>query len=137
MDKGLMFLTLALVFLWLVFDDFVGKKRLSSLAQSLTPDLSLPSVKEVAQGAVENLDKHQETVEKSHEKVTETINAPVLNSPNVPQETKDKIIKWQKEDEEAKAKQKESISNFLSKWTDWHNWGFGSHSAPKINLPRK
>lgn len=59
MDKGLTFLTLSLVFLWLVFDDFVGKKRLSNLATMMTPDLSLP-VPQVVQDAKEQLDKAQQ-----------------------------------------------------------------------------
>ncbi|MCQ6337871.1 MULTISPECIES: cytoplasmic protein [Bacillus cereus group] len=51
--KGLTFLTLSLLFLWLVFDDFVGKKRLSKLAQMMTPDLSMPSAGEVAEKVVD------------------------------------------------------------------------------------
>ncbi|MED1170187.1 cytoplasmic protein, partial [Bacillus paranthracis] len=51
--KGLTFLTLSLLFLWLVFDDFVGKKRLSKLAQMMTPDLSMPSPGEVAEKVVD------------------------------------------------------------------------------------
>jgi hypothetical protein len=44
-DKGLLFFTLALVCFWLVFDDLVGKKRLSNIAQMLTPDF--PGIGEV------------------------------------------------------------------------------------------
>ncbi|MCU5087555.1 cytoplasmic protein [Bacillus cereus] len=51
--KGLTFLTLSLIFLWLVFDDFVGKKRISKLAGMMTPDLSMPSVGEVTDKVVE------------------------------------------------------------------------------------
>lgn len=36
-DRGLLFLTLSLVCFWLVFDDFFGKKRLSTLASYMTP----------------------------------------------------------------------------------------------------
>ncbi|HDR7881780.1 TPA: cytoplasmic protein [Bacillus cytotoxicus] len=61
--KGLTFLTLSLLFLWLVFDDFVGKKRLSKLAQMMTPDLSLPSAGEVAEKVVDGAKEYvKETV---------------------------------------------------------------------------
>ncbi|MGG1343874.1 hypothetical protein ABE244_25620 [Bacillus toyonensis] len=66
MDKGLTFLTLSLVFLWLVFDDFVGKKRLSNLATMMTPDLSVPIPFEK-----ELKEAQQKGIEKSKEQVSE------------------------------------------------------------------
>jgi hypothetical protein len=39
MDKGLFFLILALTCLWLVFDEFVGSKRISKLAGYMTPSM--------------------------------------------------------------------------------------------------
>lgn len=36
-DRGLLFLILSLTSIWLVFDDFFGGKRLSNLANMLTP----------------------------------------------------------------------------------------------------
>jgi phosphopantetheinyl transferase (holo-ACP synthase) len=41
-DRGLLFLTLSLTSFWLIFDEFYGNKRLSSLAAKLTPDFPSP-----------------------------------------------------------------------------------------------
>ncbi|EOQ01055.1 hypothetical protein [Bacillus cereus] len=66
--KGLTFLTLSLLFLWLVFDDFVGKKRISKLAQMMTPDLNMPSVGDVANKvADEAKESVKETVKDTRE----------------------------------------------------------------------
>lgn len=67
--KGLTFLTLSLLFLWLVFDDFVGKKRLSKLAQMMTPDLSMPDpirdkVDKVIDDTKENVKKDTQDIKK-------------------------------------------------------------------------
>lgn len=43
MDRGLTFFTLALLLIWLVFDDLFGEKKfLSKLAKAMTPNLSFP-----------------------------------------------------------------------------------------------
>lgn len=52
MDKGLLFLTFALICFWLIFDDFMGKKRLSTFASKMTPQFSTPTVAEAAKAAV-------------------------------------------------------------------------------------
>lgn len=60
-DRGLLFLTLSLVCFWLVFDDFFGKKRLSTLAGYMSP--SIPSlgdaVKQVAEKENKKLATHR------------------------------------------------------------------------------
>ncbi|MFO6953340.1 hypothetical protein [Bacillus cereus] len=59
--KGLTFLTLSIIFLWLVFDDLVGKKRLSRVAKMIAPDLNVPSLGDIASDVTEK----EWTVQKS------------------------------------------------------------------------
>lgn len=56
MDRGLTFFTLALLLIWLVFDDLFGnKKYLSKLAGAMTPNLSLPDpVRDMVDKTVED-----------------------------------------------------------------------------------
>ncbi|MGE7954920.1 hypothetical protein [Lysinibacillus xylanilyticus] len=42
MEKGVLFFTLSVACLWLILDDLFGTKKVSGLAQSLTPDFSTP-----------------------------------------------------------------------------------------------
>ncbi|HDR7311503.1 TPA: hypothetical protein QCX08_004011 [Bacillus cytotoxicus] len=56
MDRGLTFFTLALLLIWLVFDDLFGEKKyLSKLAGAMTPNLSLPDpARDMVDKAVED-----------------------------------------------------------------------------------
>ncbi|QWG70199.1 hypothetical protein EXW32_27815 (plasmid) [Bacillus mycoides] len=55
MDRGLTFFTLALLLIWLVFDDLFGEKKfLSKLAQAMTPNLSADPVRDLMDKTVED-----------------------------------------------------------------------------------
>ena len=41
MEKGLLFMTLSVLCLWILLDEFFGTKKLSKVAESLTPDVGL------------------------------------------------------------------------------------------------
>lgn len=118
--KGLTFLTLSLLFLWLVFDDFVGKKRLSKLAQMMTPDLSLPSAGEVAEKVVDGAKESvKETVKDTRDaqkeadkKVTDGLLKTPKDATDKQKETIDKL-------KEAEKKRKETGA-----WKDRGAWGY-------------
>lgn len=58
MDRGLFFFILGLASIWLVLDEFVGKKRLTTFAGLMTPDLSIAKeVKEAVSDAGEKLNE--------------------------------------------------------------------------------
>ncbi|WP_144597568.1 MULTISPECIES: cytoplasmic protein [Bacillus] len=105
--KGLTFLTLSLLFLWLVFDDFVGKKRLSKLAQMMTPDLSLPSAGEVAEkvvdGAKESVKETAKDTREAQKKADDKVSDAIYN-PKIPvsDKTKDTLNKLKEKDKERK-----------------------------------
>lgn len=93
-DRGLLFLTLSLASFWLVFDEFYGKKRLSSLSTKLTPDFpSLgETVKEKASAAWNNEDQAQKSKE----------------------EAKTNIDKNEKLDEDTKQQLKDMVDHFYN-----------------------
>ncbi|AGT13374.1 putative DNA delivery protein [Bacillus phage Wip1] len=70
MDRGLTFFTLALLLIWLVFDDLFGEKKyLSKLAGAMTPNLSLPdpardAVDKVVEDTKENAKKDVTDIKK-------------------------------------------------------------------------
>lgn len=58
MDRGLFFFILGLASIWLVLDEFVGKKRLTTFAGLMTPDLSMAKeVKQAVSDAGEKLNE--------------------------------------------------------------------------------
>lgn len=65
MDKGLLFLILGFSALWLVMDEFTGKKRLTLLSELMTPDLSIGNV--ITEKADEIKDKVTEKVDEIKE----------------------------------------------------------------------
>jgi hypothetical protein len=71
MEKGLLFLTLAMLCLWLILDEFFGNSKLSALAQRMTPDVpniweavGVPPLEDVTQ-ADKNRNEAKEKVDKS------------------------------------------------------------------------
>lgn len=52
MEKGLLFFTLSMLCLWVILDDFFGSKKLSGIAQNLTPNIKSPgeAVSEFVEG---------------------------------------------------------------------------------------
>lgn len=70
-DRGLLFLTLSLACFWLVFDEFYGNKRLSSLSSKLTPDI--PSVGDAVKDTVEKAWNDTDQAQKSKEEAKTNI----------------------------------------------------------------
>lgn len=68
MEKGLLFLTLAMLCLWLILDEFFGTNKISALAQRMTPDIpdiwDAPPLIDVTQ-ADKNRNEAKENVDKS------------------------------------------------------------------------
>lgn len=107
--KGLTFLTLSLLFLWLVFDDFVGKKRISKLAQMMTPDLNMPSVGDVANKvADEAKESVKETVKDTREAQKEADKKVTDGLLKTPKDATDKQKDTIKKLKEAEKKRKET-----------------------------
>jgi hypothetical protein len=103
--KGLTFLTLSIIFLWLVFDDLVGKKRLSRVAKMIAPDLNVPSLGDIASDVTEKVvDGAKESVKetakdtreaqkKADDKVADVLYKPPFKVSNKTKETLDRLHK--------------------------------------------
>ena len=84
MDKGLFFMTMALACVWIILDDFFGKKYISTLVSNLIPDdigKVLPDLDDI----LPPLEDHKEA-EKSKEKAKDK-----LKDADLPDKTKDLI----------------------------------------------
>lgn len=129
--KGLTFLTLSLLFLWLVFDDFVGKKRLSNLAKMMTPDINMPSAGEIAEKVVdtatdsvkETVDDTRDSQKKADDKVSDVMHKPPIKTSDKTKETLDKLKEADKKRKEVGAYKDKGWLNYS--WEDlWDDtWG--------------
>lgn len=74
MEKGVLFFTLSVACLWLILDDLFGSKKVSGLAQQLTPSFNSPldfakeKVKEVVEGTA-TPEEREKQVKEAKEKV--------------------------------------------------------------------
>lgn len=74
MEKGVLFFTLSVACLWLILDDLFGTKKVSGLAQQLTPNINMPvdffkdKVKDVVEGTATPEEKEKQ-VKEAKEKV--------------------------------------------------------------------
>lgn len=100
MEKGLLFLTLAVGCLWLILDEFFGDKRLSNIVNNVTPDFENP-LKEAVHNAMYGKQTLEEKVEAK-------------------EALKDKVDKEFKSTDKAKSEIKKSIDMF------WEMQGVGS-----------
>lgn len=62
MEKGLLFLTLSILCLWLVLDEFFGERRLTAMVLKLTPDsdTTIGEIKEKVTAKMDEAVKRQE-----------------------------------------------------------------------------
>lgn len=65
MEKGLLYFTISVALLWVILDEFFGSKKLSGIADNLTPDIKSPT--EAVKEAV------TDTVDKAKEKVKDAV----------------------------------------------------------------
>lgn len=121
MDRGLTFFTLALLLIWLVFDDLFGEKKfLSKLAQAMTPNL--PSLGDMGQAVVdtatESVKETAKDTREAQKKADDIVNDTVF----------DKVIKNEKD-----PKKKEKLEDLKDKLTkpkdvspykDKGSWGY-------------
>lgn len=109
MDRGLTFFTLALLLIWLVFDDLFGEKKyLSKLAQAMTPNL--PSIGDMGQavvdGATNSVKETAKDTRDAQKEADKTINDAMF----------DKVIKNEKD-----PKKKEKLEDMKDKFTKKSN----------------
>lgn len=119
MDRGLTFFTLALLLIWLVFDDLFGEKKyLSKLAGAMTPNL--PSLGDMGQAVVDTATESvkettkdtRDAQKKADDKVKDTLLDPPIK---VDPKTKDTLDKLK----EAEKKRKETGT-----YKDKGSWGY-------------
>lgn len=119
MDRGLTFFTLALLLIWLVFDDLFGEKKfLSKLAQAMTPNL--PSLGDMGQAVVdtatESVKETTKDTRDAQKKADDKIKDSLFDPPiKVDEKTKDTLDKLK----EAEKKRKETGT-----YKDKGSWGY-------------
>ncbi|MGE2624073.1 hypothetical protein ACQH8C_23245 [Escherichia coli] len=128
MDRGLTFFTLALLLIWLVFDDLFGEKKyLSKLAQAMTPNL--PSIGDMGQavvdGATESVKETAKDTRKAQKdadkKLDDIMWDPVIKNEKDPEKKKkleDMKDRFTKKSSESAYKDKGSIGY---SWEDLFN----------------
>ncbi|MES5883188.1 cytoplasmic protein [Bacillus cereus group sp. MG21] len=123
MDRGLTFFTLALLLIWLVFDDLFGEKKfLSKLAQAMTPNL--PTLGDigtaVVDGTVESVKETtkdtREAQKEADKKVKDTILDPPIKVDKGTKDTLEKIKENEKKREEIGAYKDKGWLNYS--WED-------------------
>lgn len=121
MDRGLTFFTLALLLIWLVFDDLFGEKKfLSKLAQAMTPNL--PSLGDMGQAVVDT------ATESVKETTKDTRDAQKKADDKVNDGLFDKVIKNEKDpkkkDTLEKLKEAEKKRKETGAFKDKGSWGY-------------
>lgn len=71
MEKGLLFLTLAVGCGWLVLDEFFGNKRISNIAKNFTP--TAPSITEAIKETVVGTEEQQKKKALDQEKLKNAV----------------------------------------------------------------
>lgn len=121
MDRGLTFFTLALLLIWLVFDDLFGEKKyLSKLAQAMTPNL--PTLGEMGQavvdGTVESVKETTTDTRKAQKEADNKVKDSILNPPIKVDKGTQGVLDKIKENE----KKREEVGAYKDKGSIGYSW---------------
>ncbi|WP_260851098.1 MULTISPECIES: cytoplasmic protein [Bacillus] len=123
MDRGLTFFTLALLLVWLVFDDLFGEKKyLSKLAQAMTPNL--PTLGDMGQAVFDTAtDSVKKTVTDTRkaQKEADKKAGDIIWDPLIKNE-KDPKKKEKLEEIKDKLNKKKDVSPYKDKGTWGYSW---------------
>lgn len=121
MDRGLTFFTLALLLIWLVFDDLFGEKKyLSKLAQAMTPNL--PTLGDMGQavvdGTVESVKETAKDTRESQKEADNKVKDTILNPPIKVDKDTQNVLDKIKENE----KKREQVGAYKDKGAIGYSW---------------
>ncbi|MEK5046149.1 cytoplasmic protein [Bacillus sp. FSL L8-0637] len=123
MDRGLTFFTLALLLIWLVFDDLFGEKKyLSKLAQAMTPNL--PTLGDMGQavvdGATNSVKETAKDTRDAQKKADDIVNDTVFDK--VIKNEKDPKKKEKLEEMKDRLNKKSDVSPYKDKGSIGYSW---------------
>lgn len=94
MEKGILFLTITAACLWILLDEFFGTKKISGVAQNMTPKMETPLDK-VTEGVKDFFTFDMKLDSKPKEKIEQrnNVNKKIDDNPNMDSKLKQELKK--------------------------------------------